>query len=63
MKVGTAWYYYDATRLVGKFGISGNQAMMTEAMLQSYVTSDGGKEFYKFDKWNGFPTIATKEVG
>lgn len=57
-----AWYYYDATRLKGSFG-QGNRVLMTEAKLRSYVTSEGGTEFYKFDKWNGFPTIATKEVG
>ncbi len=60
---GGVWYYYDATRLKGKFKESGNRILMTEEKLSSYVTSDGGTEFYKFDKWSGFPKIATKSVG
>ena len=63
VKVGNAWYYYDATRLNGEFEIPGNQALMTEAMLQSYVATTEEKDFYKFEKWDGFPTIATKKVG
>jgi len=57
------WYYYDATRLAGSFSDgTKNGCLMTEAKLQSYVTSKGGKEFYTFDKWEGFPTIATQKV-
>ena len=57
------WYYYDATRLAGSFSDgTKNGCLMTEAKLQSYVTSKGGKEFYKFDEWEGFPTIAEQEV-
>lgn len=57
------WYYYDATRLAGSFSDgTKNGCLMTEAKLQSYVTSKGGKEFYKFDKWEGFPAIATQKV-
>ncbi|MBO5939338.1 MAG: hypothetical protein J6Q82_07595 [Clostridia bacterium] len=58
------WYYYDATRLAGSFSDGTKRGcLMTEAKLFSYVTSKGGKEFYKFDKWEGFPTIATQNIG
>ena len=58
------WYYYDATELAGTFKDgTDNGCLMTEAKLQSYVTSKGGREFYLFDKWDGFPTISTKVIG
>jgi hypothetical protein len=55
------WYYYDATELAGKFSDGTDYGcLMTEAKLNSYVTSKGGKQFYLFEKWQGFPTIATE---
>ena len=52
------WYYYDATRLAGRFADNTNNAcLITEQKLQSYRTSQGGTEFYKLDKWDGFPAI------
>lgn len=60
-KDAPVWYYYDATELAGKFSDgTDNGCLMTEAKLNSYVTSKGGKQFYVFDKWEGFPTIATE---
>ncbi|MBE6546749.1 MAG: DUF5011 domain-containing protein [Ruminococcaceae bacterium] len=53
------WYYYDATRLAGQFGDNTkNACLIDEAKLRSYRTSQGGTEFYKFDKWDGFPEMA-----
>ena len=62
-KENPQWYYYDATELAGEFSDgTDNGCLMTEAKLKSYITSDGraDNEFYKFEKWNGFPTISTK---
>ena len=57
------WYYYDATRLAKPYADGTRDGcFMTEEKLQGYVTSKGGTEFYKFDKWDGFPTIATQKV-
>ncbi len=63
-KENPKWYYYDATRLGGSFSADGgrNGCLITEEKLKSYVTSQGGKEFYLFDKWDGFPTIATEKL-
>ena len=58
-----AWYYYDATRLAGSFSDgTKNACLITEAKLSSYVTSQGGKEFYKMNKPSDFPTVATTTV-
>ncbi len=55
------WYYYDATRLAGKFSDgTNNGCLMTEAKLKSYKTSSGGTQFYRFEKPDGFPKIATQ---
>ncbi len=55
------WYYYDATRLAGSFSDgSRNGCLMTEAKLKSYKTSSGGTQFYRFEKPDGFPKIATE---
>lgn len=67
VNVGTGdepvWYYYDATRLGGRFSDgTRNGCLITESKLNSYVTSDGGDEFYKFDKWGGFPKISSESV-
>ncbi len=67
VNVGTSgeslWYYYDATRLMAEFPSGGkNACLITEEKLNSYVTSSGGTEFYKFDKPSDFPVIATKEL-
>ncbi len=58
------WYYYDATRLAGRFSSDGTKSgcLMTEAKLKSYKTSQGGTEFYLFDKPSDFPKIATDAV-
>ena len=56
------WYYYDATRLAGTFESGTEACLMTQGQLQSYVTSKGGREFYKFETWDGFPTIATQKA-
>lgn len=63
VKVEEGWYYFDATRLGGSFSDGSRRAcLITEAKLLGYTTSKGGKEFYKIDKWEGFPTISTKPV-
>jgi hypothetical protein len=58
------WYYYDATRLAGTFSSDGsrNGCLMTEGKLNSYRTSKGGTEFYKFEKPSDFPQIANAAV-
>ena len=62
-KEAPKWYYYDATELAGTFSDGTDYGcLMTEAKLNSYVTSKGGKQFYLFEKWEGFPTIATETV-
>ncbi len=55
------WYYYDATRLGGKFSDgSSNACLITLAKLQSYKPSkDLGFDFYEFNPEN-YPT-AEKE--
>ena len=60
VKVENGWYYFDATRLGGTFADgSRNACLITEAKLLGYKTSKGGTEFYKIDKWEGFPKIST----
>ena len=60
VKVEGGWYYFDATRLGGSFADgTKNACLITEAKLLGYKTSSGGTEFYKIDKWSGFPTIST----
>lgn len=59
------WYYYDATRLKGTFADgTHNGCLMTESKMNSYTPSDSGSDLvmYRFEKWNGFPTISTKEL-
>lgn len=58
------WYFYDATRLAGTFTLdqSKDSCLITEAKLLSYLGSGGEKEFYKFDKRNGFPKIETQPI-
>lgn len=57
------WYYYDATRLAGKFGETGtnNGCLLTLAELQSYKTSDGKDYFYTFDPGK-YPKATTQSV-
>ncbi|MBR2353274.1 MAG: hypothetical protein IKA76_02080 [Clostridia bacterium] len=63
VKVEEGWYYYDATRLAGKFGDkTNNGCLITEEKLESYRTSKGGEEFYTFDKPEDFPTISKKPL-
>ena len=58
------WYFYDATRLAGKFESDGsrNACLITEGKLASYRTTADGTEFYKFEKWSGFPNIETEPL-
>ena len=63
VNVGTAqnpqWYYYDATRLAGKFGDgTGNACLITLEKLQSYTGSHGERDFYHFDPTK-YPTAST----
>lgn len=63
VKVEGGWYYYDATRLAGSFADGSRRAcLITESKLLGYKTSNGGTEFYKIDKWEGFPKISTDPV-
>ena len=62
VKVEEGWYYYDATRLAGEFSDgTTNACLITQAKLDSYRTSKGGKEFYKMGKV-GSIVISTKEL-
>lgn len=62
VEIEEGWYYYDATRLAGKFADgSRNACLITQAKLDSYVTSSGGTEFYKMTKLSGI-TISKKEL-
>ena len=64
VKVEGGWYYFDATRLGGTFADGTRYAcLITESKLLSYKTSKGGTEFYKIDKWEGFPAISTDTIG
>ncbi|MBQ9782888.1 MAG: hypothetical protein IJW44_00020 [Clostridia bacterium] len=66
VKVESGWYYYDATRLKGTFTSDNtrNGCLMTENKMNSYRPSDASStlQMYKFDKWEGFPTIATEPI-
>lgn len=56
------WYYFDATRLNGKFTSDGtkNGCLMTLSKIQSYQPSTSlGYDFYEFDP-SKYPTAATK---
>ena len=54
VEVEEGWYYYDATRLAGKFSDgTRNACLITQSKLDSYETSKGGKEFYLLDKKPG----------
>lgn len=67
-KESPRWYYYDATHLGGTFTADGthNGCLMTEAKMKSYQPTskpeNEGLNMYKFDKWEGFPTIATETL-
>ena len=57
VKVEEGWYYYDGTRLAGKFSDGTNNAcLITQSKLDSYITiegikkGEGGKEFYLMDR-------------
>ncbi len=55
------WYYYDATRLGGTYADGDrNGCLITEEKLNSYRTSDGGTQFYRFERPADFPRIETK---
>lgn len=56
------WYYFDATRLNGKFTSDGTKSgcLMTLGKIQSYEPSKNlGYNFYEFDP-SDYPTAATK---
>ncbi len=53
------WYYYDATRLAGKFADgTKNSCLITLEKLESYVSSDGKTGFYHFEP-SDYPTAET----
>ena len=57
------WYYYDATRLAGKFSDgSNNSCLITLEKLESYVSTDGKEGFYHFDP-SKYPTAETTPLG
>ncbi len=64
VKVENGWYYYDATRLAGRFDDgTTNSCLITQAKLDSYKTSNGGTEFYLMDKsYISGIKISTKEL-
>ena len=57
------WYYYDATRLAGKFAEdnSSNSCLITLSKLESYLTSGGDSGFYYFDPTQ-YTTAETKPL-
>ncbi len=57
------WYYYDATRLKGKFSDgTNNGCLMTLSKIQSYQpTSSLGYDFYEFDP-SDYPKASTKVI-
>jgi hypothetical protein len=69
VNVGTTdspkWYFYDSTRLSGKFSDGTNSACLrTYDELFSYVPSDPGydaNDFYVFDE-SKYPTAATTKI-
>ena len=73
-KESPKWYYYDGTRLGGKFSDgTSNSCLITEAKLLSYITGSGESGFYMVDKKNAdffdaednggeFPKIETKAL-
>lgn len=58
------WYYYDATRLAGKFALDNTKdsCLITLAKLETYVTSSGEDGFYHFTPKN-YPTVETTPLG
>ena len=66
VKVETGWYYYDATRFAGTYTYDNTRdgCLMIEDKINSYRPSDTSStlQMYKFDKWEGFPTIATEPI-
>ena len=63
VKVEEGWYYYDSTRLAGKFSDKTNNAcLITEKKLNSYVGSKGETYFYTMTKSEDFPTMSKKEL-
>lgn len=56
------WYYYDATRVAGKFADgTSNACLITLEKLQSYVGSHGERNFYYFDPAK-YPTAQTEPL-
>jgi len=68
VNIGTAeeklWYYYDATRLAGKFSSdnSSNGCLMTLNKIKSYTPNKAlSYDFYEFDP-SDYPTVSTKVI-
>ncbi len=69
VNIGTAeekaWYYYDATRLSGKFSDgTNNGCLMTLNKIRSYEPSSSSGityDFYQFDP-SDYPTVSTKVI-
>lgn len=59
-KANQRWYYFDPTRLNGKYSLlnDNNGCLLTYDELMSYVTSNGEKDFYTFNE-KAYPTAST----
>ena len=58
-----SWYFYDATRLAGKFNDgTNNSCLITEKKLKSYIGSNGETYFYHMDPNTDLPEISDKEL-
>lgn len=55
------WYYFDGTRLAGKFTEGGSGCLFTKSQLDSYRTSGGDSRFYTFDP-SGYPATDTTAI-
>ena len=55
------WYYFDGTRLAGKFTEGGSGCLFTKSQLDSYRTSGGDSRFYSFDP-SGYPATDTTVI-
>lgn len=58
------WYYYDATRLAGKFTLdnTNNACLITLKKIRSYKPNSAlDYDFYTFDP-SKYPTVSTKEL-
>jgi len=63
-KENPKWYYYDATRLAGNFSSNAgdrNACLITLDKLESYVGSNGERDFYYFDSTK-YPKAETEPL-